>query len=51
MTDYTINSKKNTLGILQCETSLKAIISNCTNFKEEETMLQAMGRSMGVIID
>ena len=50
-TDYTINGKKNTLGILQCKTSLKAIISNCTDFEEEETMLQAMGRSMGVIIN
>jgi len=50
-TDYTINGKKNALGLLQCETSLKAIISNCTDFEEEETMLQAMGRSMGVIVD
>ena len=29
----------------------QASISNCTDFEEEETMLQAMGRSMGVIID
>ena len=50
-TDYTINGKKNALGILQCKTSLKAIISNCTDFEEEETMLQAMGRSMGVIVN
>jgi len=39
-TDYTISGKKNALGILQCETSLKVIISNCTDFEEEEMMLQ-----------
>jgi hypothetical protein len=33
------------------ETSLKQILANCSDFEEEETMLQSMGRSMGVIVD
>jgi hypothetical protein len=30
---------------------LKQILANCSNFEEEETMLQLMGRSRGVIVD
>ncbi len=48
---YTITGRKNALGILMPETSLKQILANCSDFEEEETMLQSMGRNMGVIVD
>jgi hypothetical protein len=33
------------------ETSLKQILANCSDFEEEEMMLQSMGRNMGVLVD
>ena len=48
---YTIVGRKNALGILMPETSLKQILANCSDFEEEETMLQSMGRNMGVLVD
>jgi hypothetical protein len=48
---YTIIVWKNALGILMPETSLKQILANCSDFEEEETMLQSMGRNMGVLVD
>jgi hypothetical protein len=33
------------------ETSLKYLMSNCSDFEEEESLLQSMGRQMGAIVD
>ncbi len=48
---YTINGRKNALGILELDSSLKYLLGNCTDFKEEETMLQSMGTKMGILVD
>ena len=48
---YTIDGKKDEYGVIQKETSLKHLMSNCTDFEEEESLLQSMGRQMGVMID
>jgi hypothetical protein len=39
---YTIIGRKNALGILMPETSLKQILANCGDFEEEEMMLQSV---------
>jgi hypothetical protein len=39
------------IRILMPETSSKQIIANCSDFKEDEMMLQSMGRKMGVLVD
>jgi hypothetical protein len=43
--------EKKSLGILDLDTSLKYLLGNCTDFEEEETMLQLMGTKMGVLVD
>ncbi len=48
---YIIIGQKNALGILMPETSLKQILANCSHLKEEEMMLQSMGRNMGVLVN
>jgi len=40
---YTIDGTKDVYGVIQVETSLKYLLSNCKDFKEEESLLQAMG--------
>ncbi len=37
--------------MVQKETSLKHLMSNCTDFEEEESVLQSMGRQMGILVD
>ena len=48
---YTINGWKNCLRIQDNEYSLKHLLGRCFDFEEEETMLQAMGHSLGVLVD
>ncbi len=48
---YTIDRRKDEYGVIQKETSLKHFMSNCTDFKEEESLSQSMGRQMGATID
>ena len=48
---YSMQGKKDAFGTVQKETSLKYLMSNCQDFEEEETLLQSMGRSMGVMVD
>ena len=48
---YSMQGKKDAFGNVQKETSLKYLMSNCQDFEEEETLLQSMDRSMGVIVD
>jgi hypothetical protein len=33
------------------ETSLKSLMASCTDFEEEETLLQHMGKTMGVVVN
>ncbi len=47
---YTIDGRKDAYGVVQKETSLKYLMSNCTDFEEEESLLQAMGQQMGVMV-
>jgi hypothetical protein len=48
---YTVDGKKDVYGVLVPNTSLKFMVSNLLDFEEEESLLQSMGRSMGVVID
>jgi len=50
LTDYTIDGKTDLLGVWQMNTSLKYLMANCTDFVEEESLLQSMGHQMGGII-
>ncbi len=45
------NPKKDAFGNLQHETSLRYLLGNCTNFEEEESMLESVGHALGVSID
>ena len=47
----TVTGRQNAFNLIQQETSLKHLMSTCTDFEEEETMLQSMGTLMGVAID
>ncbi len=48
---YTIPGRKNEYNLIMPETSLKSLMASCTDFEEEETLLQHMGKTMGVVID
>ena len=48
---YTVDGKKDAYGVLIPNTSLKLMVSNLQDFEEEESLLQSMGRLMGVTID
>jgi len=46
-----MNGKKDRYGIIQLQYSLKNLLRSCRDFQEEESLLQSMGRKMGVIVD
>jgi hypothetical protein len=48
---YTLNGRQDASGILMKETSLTYLMSNCQDFEDEESLLQTMGREMGVLVD
>ena len=48
---FTIDGKKDAYGINQPEMSLKYLLGNCKDFEEEASLLQAVGRKMGVAIN
>jgi hypothetical protein len=48
---YTINGKQDVFGVVDSEFSLKTLMANCRDFEEEETLLQSMGREMGISVD
>jgi hypothetical protein len=48
---YTMNGTKDVFGNNQPDTSLKLLMESCTDFEEEETMLQSMGREMNILVD
>jgi hypothetical protein len=49
--NHTMNGRPDACGILIPDTSLKLLMANCVDFEEEESLLQANGREMGVIVD
>jgi hypothetical protein len=49
--DYTIGGKKEALGNIDPETSLKRLMSLLTDFIQEETLLQYHGRLLGVKVE
>jgi len=48
---YTIPGRKNEYNLTMPETSLKSLMASCTDFEEEETLLQHIGKTMGVVFD
>jgi len=44
-----LNGKHDAFGFVQKDFSLKSLKGNCLDFEEEETLLQSMGREMGVL--
>ena len=48
---YTMKGKTDELGNIINNTSLIYLMANCTDFANEETLLQHKGREMGVLVD
>ena len=48
---YTLKGKEDIFGVLRRETSLKALMSDCEDFKDEESLLQSMEQKMGISVD
>ena len=46
-----LNGKHDAFGFMQKDFSLKSLKGNCLDFEEEETLLQSMGKEMGVLVD
>ena len=51
LSEYTMNGRQNGYGIVDKTFALKSLMANCLDFEEEETLLQSMGREMGVLVD
>ena len=49
--NYMLNGKHDAFGFVQKDFSLKLLKGNCLDFEEEETLLQSMGKEMGVLVD
>ena len=45
----TLNGQQGKFGVANKMLSFKMLMSNCLDFEEEETLLQLMGREMGVL--
>jgi hypothetical protein len=48
---YTVSGRKNELGLIDTETSLKYLLGCCYDFEEDESRLQSQGRHLGITID
>jgi hypothetical protein len=48
---YMMNVRQDACGVLMPKTSLKYLMANCEDFEEEESLLQANGHEMGVLLD
>jgi hypothetical protein len=48
---YTMNGRQDACGVLMPKTYLIHLMSNCIDFEEEELLLQANGRELGVLVD
>ena len=51
LSKYTVSGRKNELGVVEPDTSLKYLLGSCRDFEEEESLLQAQGRSLGITVD
>jgi hypothetical protein len=49
--DYSKLGTKDSMGAIQKDTSLLELLANCADFENEETMLQAKGQEMGILVD
>ena len=50
LSEYTINGRQNGYDVVDKTFALKSLMASCLDFEEEETLLQSMGREMGVLI-
>jgi len=48
---YTLAGRKNEYNLIIPASSLKSLMESCTDFKEEETLLQHMGTKKGIVVD
>jgi len=48
---YTMDGRKDAYGVHQPNTSLKYLLVSCKDFKNKESLLQSMGRTMGMLVD
>ncbi len=48
---YSMNGCQDVFGVLIPETSLIYFMGNCEDFEENESLLQANGCEMGVLVD
>jgi hypothetical protein len=46
-----MDGRKDAFGVFQPHTSLKYLMGNCKDFEEEDSLLQLMGRKMGVLVN
>ena len=51
LSHYTMHRKQNPFRVLRKDMSLNFLMSNCQDFKEEQSLLQSMGQSMGILVD
>jgi hypothetical protein len=48
---YTMNGRQDACGVFMPKMSLNHLMSSCVDFEEEESLLQANGRELGVLVD
>jgi hypothetical protein len=48
---YTVSGRKNEIGVIDIDTSLKHLLGSCHDFSEEESLLQFCGQQLGVTVD
>jgi hypothetical protein len=48
---YTVNGRRNKLGVIDTETSFKYLLGHCHDFEEEELLLQSQGRHLGIAVN
>ena len=48
---FTVRGRKNEIGVIDIDTSLKHLLGSCHDFSEEESLLQFCGQQLGVTVD
>jgi hypothetical protein len=51
LSKYTVAGRKDGYGVVDLSFSLRHLMASCQDFEEEESILQSMGRQMGVLVD
>jgi hypothetical protein len=49
--DYIKLGTKYSMGMIQKDTTMLELVANCSDFENEETMLQSKGQEMGMLVD